>query len=300
MSVFGLIANSLGAVVTIVIVIILSATLSGGSAQTAGLLVTTVVGFITVAGSIVAFLGLPAVPSKPTSNLKGSWSRPILDFFIPFKDLLLRKNMLALLVSYTIYTDSTFTLISIVGQLFVAEVHPSTLEYSLYSLSQSLLSIGCTVAFFVIRPYIRIKLETWLIMGYALILLIPAWGCIGLSSVDFGFKNRWEFYVQLFVISLSGSFVNASFRVLFSELIPKGSEVEWFGLQLILSCATVWINYVASGPLQSATHPLRFPLVLGLVPACCGDLSRSTFELPKPSSLDPVWGEASFARLFDL
>ena len=39
----------------------------------------------------------------------------------------------------------------------------------------------------------------------------------------------------------------------------------WFGLQVILSCATTWVNYVATGPLQGSTHELRFPLVLCLV-----------------------------------
>lgn len=124
-------------------------------------------------------------------------------------------------------------------------------------------------------------------------------------------QNRWEFYVQLFLFQLSQTFVNVAFRVLFSELIPPGSEVEWFGLQIILSCGTVsghsfdsqgpsgnilglswntrsafgktlnvrktvwltleihfaqvWINYVASGPLQNATHQLRFPLVISLI-----------------------------------
>jgi hypothetical protein len=81
--------------------------------------------------------------------------------------------------------------------------------------------------------------------------------------------------------------------VLFAELIPCGSEVEWFGMQAILSCGTVsgaspfwtqrgtkhasvtdeepfstyqvWANYVASGPLQNATHQLRFPLVISLI-----------------------------------
>jgi MFS-type transporter involved in bile tolerance (Atg22 family) len=52
-------------------------------------------------------------------------------------------------------------------------------------------------------------------------------------------QNRWEFYVQNLLFTLSGSIVNAVFRVLFSELVPKGSEIEWFGLQVVLSCATV-------------------------------------------------------------
>ena len=63
----------------------------------------------------------------------------------------------------------------------------------------------------------------------------------------------------------SQSVVNPTFRLLFSELVPKGEEIMWFGLQVILSCATTWVSYVATGPLQNATHELRFPLVLCLV-----------------------------------
>lgn len=75
---------------------------------------------------------------------------------------------------------------------------------------------------------------------------------------------RWEFYIQIFLLQLAQAFVNGAFRVLLSEMIPIGSEIRWFGMQLVLSCGTVWVNYVASAPLQNATHQLRFPLVLSL------------------------------------
>lgn len=78
-------------------------------------------------------------------------------------------------------------------------------------------------------------------------------------------QNRWEFYIQLLIFYTSQSIANPTFRLLFAELIPEGEEIMWFGLQVILSCATTWVNYVATGPLQSATHNLRFPLVLCLV-----------------------------------
>ena len=66
--------------------------------------------------------------------------------------------------------------------------------------------------------------------------------------------------------------------------MPPRNEVRWFGLQYVLSCATVsidshqshyrptnayinqdWVNYIASAPLQNATHQLRFPLILNLI-----------------------------------
>ena len=66
--------------------------------------------------------------------------------------------------------------------------------------------------------------------------------------------------------------------------MPPRNEVRWFGLQYVLSCGTVsiamrlphycltdtsvnqvWVNYIASAPLQNATHQLRFPLILSLI-----------------------------------
>ncbi|KAG9239914.1 hypothetical protein BJ878DRAFT_431369, partial [Calycina marina] len=74
-----------------------------------------------------------------------------------------------------------------------------------------------------------------------------------------------EFYVQSFIFYLSNSIVAPTFRVLYAEMIPKGSEIEYFGMQAVLSCATAWISYVANAPIQEATHQLRFPLVVCLI-----------------------------------
>jgi MFS-type transporter involved in bile tolerance (Atg22 family) len=59
---------------------------------------------------------------------------------------------------------------------------------------------------------------------------------------------RWEFYVQVFLITFSGVVVNSSFRVLFSEMMPPRNEVRWFGLQYVLSCATVSVSSLSFPP----------------------------------------------------
>ena len=96
--------------------------------------------------------------------------------------------MTMLLVSYTIYTDTTYAISSVISQLFVIEVRPSTLEISLFALAQTISGVVCSVAFLYLRPCIPIHLESWLLFGYAILLLIPIWGCIGFASVHFGFK----------------------------------------------------------------------------------------------------------------
>lgn len=204
---------------------------------------------------------------------------------MPLKDLLVRKNMAALLVSFTIWTDTVFAINSNISQLFIAEIRPQALEFSLFMLAQSLFLLGTSLAFLFVQPHVRIRLETWYIIGLITTMVVPAWACIGIADVSFGskvrrptglcfrfptmanstFQMRWEFYVQILLLQLGQSFANGPFRVLLSEIIPIGSEIRWFGMQLVLSNATVWVNYVASAPLQNATHQLRFPLILSVV-----------------------------------
>jgi hypothetical protein len=95
MSLLGMVMNGLGGIVVYVVVIVLTQTLSGEAAQSSyvkspfcyscahsssrGLLVSTIIGFITVAGSAAAFLGLPVIPSRPLSLLRGSPLKPVIE-----------------------------------------------------------------------------------------------------------------------------------------------------------------------------------------------------------------------------
>jgi len=81
------------------------------------------------------------------------------------------------------------------------------------------------------------------------------------------------------MFTLSGSIVNAVFRVLFSELVPKGSEIEWFGLQVVLSCATVrpFCCYYALLVGSKLTG-----VSLGLGELCC---QRSSSKCNPPTAL---------------
>ncbi len=190
MSIMGAVGTTAGGTIALVLVIILAQTLPAADGQTAGLLVTTVVGFITIAGSVVSFLGLPVVPAKSRGQ---GWKIWWLELFTPFRDLLQRKNMLILLLAYTIYVDTVFALSSVTSQLYYTEVKPDTLEYSLYSLAGNVFQIVTMLAFYfwqIWRP--PFSLEHWLILGYALILIVPIWGCIGLANVDFGLKVGYD------------------------------------------------------------------------------------------------------------
>ena len=106
----------------------------------------------------------------------------ILAVLAPFRDLSKRRSMAALLISFTIYTDTTYAISSVTSQLFVLEVIPSTLEVSLYALASTISGVVCSVAFMAVRPYVPIRLETWLLIGYCIMVAIPVWGAIGFAT----------------------------------------------------------------------------------------------------------------------
>lgn len=199
MSIFGTVANFAAGTVMLTMAVILIVALSGTAAQTAGLLITTITGFVTIFGSVVAFFGLPVLPSLPTSSLLQDWKAPVIEFLAPLKDLFVRKDLLFLLISYTIYTDAVFALYSVTGQIFFVTIKPSALEYSLYTLTQYIFCVICILAFYLVQQYWRpFSFESCLIVGYALILVVPAWGCIGLAkNANFGFKVRIDRYLEL-------------------------------------------------------------------------------------------------------
>ena len=143
MSIWGAISPAVGGILALVVVIILSQTLPGAEGQSAGLLVTTVVGFLTIAGSIATYLGLPTIPVKP----KKDWKAWLIELFTPLKDLLQRRNMAVLLPSYTIYTDTVFASSFVTSQLYFVGVKPDTLEYSLYSMAFNIVGAVTTLGF---------------------------------------------------------------------------------------------------------------------------------------------------------
>ena len=113
-------------------------------------------------------------------------------------DLFRQKTASVLLLGYTIYSDTYFAFLSVLAQLFTQTVRPTTMEYSLYSLAGSLLSIVFPLLWLWGNKWVKIRLRSWLIVGYSLALITPFWGSIGISSkVGVGFKVGYSVHACL-------------------------------------------------------------------------------------------------------
>jgi MFS-type transporter involved in bile tolerance (Atg22 family) len=91
-------------------------------------------------------------------------------------------------------------------------------------------------AFLFLFPRLGLSLKQWAIGAYILVSLIAIWCLIGMSnSVSTGFKTRVEFYLFQVLQNIAGSILTPLFRVLFPEVFPKGSEIQYFGFQMVVS-----------------------------------------------------------------
>ena len=139
------------------------------------------------------------------------------------------------LIAYTIYLDSALTFGTVITNLFNLSVRPSLIEFTAWNVVGSGTSIISATAFLLLFPRTRFTLRHWAIAALVIVTVICVWCLIGMSSAPIGFKHRVEFYIWQVLQSIAGGILTPLFRVLFSEVFPKGSEIQYFGFQMVVS-----------------------------------------------------------------
>lgn len=182
------------------------------------------------------------------------------------------------MLAYTVYNDSHFAFNAVIVNLFNLSIRPGLGEYTGYSIVGTATSIAGGLGFLYVFPRSGISLRNWSLGCYAVTAGIAVWCCAGMISASpIGFKHRAEFYLFQVVQNLVSSALNPAFRVLFSQMFPRGREIQFFGFQLVvsswsldaahpqLSSSTVWIPQVINGPIVDATNNQRLPAIVALL-----------------------------------
>jgi MFS-type transporter involved in bile tolerance (Atg22 family) len=119
-------------------------------------------------------------------------------------------------------------------------------------------------------PYSKFHVKTWAYVFLAVNIACVFWGTIGISnSVSIGYKQEAEFWVEQVLFMSTSSALRSYNRVLYASMLPKGSEAQFFGLEITLDLATGWINTLVQGVIQNSTHNLRFPMIPNLLLMIC-------------------------------
>ena len=100
------------------------------------------------------------------------------------------------------------------------------------------------------------------------IILLDAWGMIGIWTQKFGFHNEWEFWLYQ---AFYGLFVCPWYsysQIMISEVTPRGKEFLFFSLFSIMGKTSAFIGPIVSSAIIDASpsqnNSLPFYFLLGL------------------------------------
>jgi UMF1 family MFS transporter len=103
--------------------------------------------------------------------------------------------------------------------IVIAIVVPSTAVVGIY-------------LFRLIEKFFKLSIKKMILINSFLIILVPVYVLLGFV-LPFGLKSRWEVWLFTVYFGLSLGSVQSYCQTMFSNLIPKGHENEFFSLYLI-------------------------------------------------------------------
>lgn len=179
-----------------------------------------------------------------------------------FRDIRLYPQALLFLIAFLLYNDGIQTVIALSSQF-----GSDQLGMSLGSLTKAILMVQF-VAFFGAMGFNFLSKFIGAKRSISLALLI--WTGV-LVYIYVAVKTEGEFFILAFVIAIVMGGSQALSRSLFSQLIPKGREAEYFSLYEISDKGTSWISPLVFGLALELTGNYRLA-ILSLVMFFIGGL----------------------------
>jgi UMF1 family MFS transporter len=179
-----------------------------------------------------------------------------------FRDIRLYPQALLFLVAFLLYNDGIQTVIALSSQFGADQ-----LGMTMASLTKAILMVQF-VAFFGATGFNF--LAKWIGAKRSVCLALLIWTGV-LVYIYVAVKTESEFFILAFVIAIVMGGSQALSRSMFSQLIPKGREAEYFSLYEISDKGTSWISPLVFGLALELTGNYRLA-ILSLVVFFIGGL----------------------------
>ncbi|OJJ46528.1 hypothetical protein ASPZODRAFT_66436 [Penicilliopsis zonata CBS 506.65] len=285
-SVLAMVSSNLGALTALIIGVIL--VYGRGSASSGGFdnyfLAVTIAGCITIVFALVGHFLLPSVQGKELRPGENVLVLPIKGWFRLLRDAPHYSEAFKLCIGWILWNTGYTNHLTLMTALFleVTGFSSSSGVYSVWSFTSVIFACMGSLGFLYLYPRLRLPVKSWAYLFLAVNSLCVLWGCIGISNaVTIGYKHQVEFWVAQVLFMSTSSALRSYNRALYSSLIPKGFEAQFFGLEVTLDLATGWINPLVMGAIQDRTHNLRFPMIPNLLLMLVGTVLYFLVDIPK-------------------
>ncbi|WVQ74264.1 hypothetical protein IAR50_003861 [Cryptococcus sp. DSM 104548] len=205
-----------------------------------------------------------------------------------FRLCLRLKQTFIYLAAYFFLGDCLNTLVTVIATLQneVVSYDTKMLNYLLIDgIGAQALGIGL---FWLVQKKWTIPTKTMLLFNAFWILVLAAWGCIGITQTQFGFHNAWEFWAYQAFYGVAVCPWYAISQAMISEVVPRGKEFLFFALFSIIGKTSSFIGpFVSSAIIDDSNNtnmPFTFLLALGFVSVgilACVDVDKSRRECRK-------------------
>ncbi|KAI8966174.1 autophagy protein [Daldinia sp. FL1419] len=181
------------------------------------------------------------------------------------------KQSLVFLIGYFLLGDSMNTTVAVIATLQNDIVAFDALGLT-YLLIVGIAAQGLGVfAFWYCQKRFELGTKTMFNIIAVAIVVLDAWGLIGIWTDKFGFHNLWEFWLYQLYYGFFGCPWYSYSQVMISEVSPRGHEFLFFSLFSIIGKASSFIGPVVSSaiidadPSHNNSTPFYFLFSLSLV-----------------------------------
>jgi len=110
--------------------------------------------------------------------------------------------------------------------------------------------------FRLIEKFFKLSIKTMILINSFLIIIVPVYILLGFV-LPFGLRSKWEVWLFAVYFGLSLGSVQSYCQTMFSILVPRGHENEFFSLYLITAKGSSWLGPLITGAISNATHNTR-------------------------------------------
>jgi UMF1 family MFS transporter len=168
------------------------------------------------------------------------------------KDLRKYPQTLTFLIAYLVYNDAIQTVITLASQFGNDELKIPMSSLTLAILMVQFVAFGGAIGFNYVAKYMGAK--------RAVMLSLVIWSGV-LIAIYFTVRTTAQFFVMAAVVAIVLGGSQALSRSLYSLMIPKGREGEYFSLYEISDKGTSWMCPLIFGLALQFTHSYRVAIL---------------------------------------
>ena len=181
--------------------------------------------------------------------------------FRTFQNITQLPQTFIFLIIYFIYSD-TFSTIASVGILYArTQLCLGPLHLFIIATLVPFIALFGSMFWLKISNLYNFSNQRMVIMILTTSALAPAWGLLSFTSTGLGFQQSWEVYILTVLFGMCLGGLQSFSRTLFSNLMPKGYETEFFGIYEITDKGSSWLGPLIVAAFYEGTGSLRHAFI---------------------------------------